>query len=178
MKRKYFYPKSKSLSRSSVIRYGRVEKLIQRIEDGKGALKGMNAMEVYMFFLPFFEDAIGYKLSEFTAQEEGDLETFREAVYQIIGTEPNLSALPSMKDNAALIAAAPELLGLSLAIGIVVDDAIMMLENIVRYNERGMGRVKAALETAKRMINEVDGHRFTGADLMEINNALDKAKGK
>ncbi|MGZ3727360.1 MAG: efflux RND transporter permease subunit [Pseudobdellovibrio sp.] len=37
------------------------------------------------------------------------------------------------------------LLGLSLAIGIVVDDAIMMLENIVRHFELGLSRVKAAV---------------------------------
>jgi HAE1 family hydrophobic/amphiphilic exporter-1 len=37
------------------------------------------------------------------------------------------------------------LLGLTLAIGIVVDDAIMVLENIVRYREQGLSRVKAAL---------------------------------
>ncbi|CAF0693453.1 efflux RND transporter permease subunit [Candidatus Methylacidithermus pantelleriae] len=36
------------------------------------------------------------------------------------------------------------LLGLSLAIGIVVDDAIMVLENIVRHREQGLGRVAAA----------------------------------
>ncbi len=35
-------------------------------------------------------------------------------------------------------------LGLTLAIGIVVDDAIMVLENIVRHRERGEGRVEAA----------------------------------
>jgi len=35
-------------------------------------------------------------------------------------------------------------LGLSLAIGIVVDDSIMVLENIVRYREQGKGRVEAA----------------------------------
>lgn len=43
------------------------------------------------------------------------------------------------------------LLGLSLAIGIVVDDAIMMLENIVRYNEKGYGRVKSAFVGAREM---------------------------
>lgn len=37
------------------------------------------------------------------------------------------------------------ILGLSLAIGIVVDDAIMMLENIMRYIEMGHSRVKASL---------------------------------
>jgi len=36
------------------------------------------------------------------------------------------------------------LLALSLAIGIVVDDAIMVLENIVRYHEKGFDKVEAA----------------------------------
>ncbi len=36
------------------------------------------------------------------------------------------------------------LLGLSLAIGIVVDDAIMVLENIVRHREMGKNRIEAA----------------------------------
>lgn len=43
------------------------------------------------------------------------------------------------------------LLGLSLAIGIVVDDAIMVLENIVRHFEKGAGRVKASLEGAQEI---------------------------
>lgn len=40
------------------------------------------------------------------------------------------------------------LLGLSLAIGIVVDDAIMVLENIVRHLEKRKKRVQAALDGA------------------------------
>ena len=43
------------------------------------------------------------------------------------------------------------LLGLSLAIGIVVDDAIMVLENIVRHRERGMGQVEAARQGARQI---------------------------
>lgn len=43
------------------------------------------------------------------------------------------------------------LLGLSLAIGIVVDDAIMMLENIVRRRELGEGRKEAALKGAEEI---------------------------
>ncbi len=43
------------------------------------------------------------------------------------------------------------LLGLSLAIGIVVDDAIMVLENIVRYNEMGYGRIKSAILGAREI---------------------------
>jgi HAE1 family hydrophobic/amphiphilic exporter-1 len=40
------------------------------------------------------------------------------------------------------------LLGLSLAIGIVVDDAIMMLENIVRHRHLGEGKIQAAIRGA------------------------------
>ena len=43
------------------------------------------------------------------------------------------------------------LLGLSLAVGIVVDDAIMVLENIVRYQEKGENRVQAALVGARQI---------------------------
>lgn len=43
------------------------------------------------------------------------------------------------------------LLGLSLAVGIVVDDAIMMLENIVRHDEKGESRVRAAIVGAREM---------------------------
>ncbi len=42
-------------------------------------------------------------------------------------------------------------LGLSLAIGIVVDDAIMVLENIVRHREMGQGRVEAAATGARQI---------------------------
>ncbi len=43
------------------------------------------------------------------------------------------------------------LLGLSLAIGIVVDDAIMMLENIVRHRELGESKRNAAIKGAKEI---------------------------
>ena len=43
------------------------------------------------------------------------------------------------------------MLGLSLAIGIVVDDAIMVLENIVRYKEKGMDRVEASRVGARQV---------------------------
>ena len=43
------------------------------------------------------------------------------------------------------------LLGLSLAIGIVVDDAIMMLENIVRHRELGESKRQAALKGSKEI---------------------------
>lgn len=42
-------------------------------------------------------------------------------------------------------------LGLSLAIGIVVDDAIMVLENIVRFREKGIEKVEAARRGARQI---------------------------
>lgn len=42
-------------------------------------------------------------------------------------------------------------LGLSLAIGIVVDDSIMVLENIVRYRENGYPRLEGAQEGARQI---------------------------
>lgn len=43
------------------------------------------------------------------------------------------------------------LLALSLAIGIVVDDAIMVLENIVRHREMGKSKVRAASQGAREI---------------------------
>lgn len=43
------------------------------------------------------------------------------------------------------------LLGLTLAIGIVVDDAIMVLENIFRYNERGKNQIESAIVGAREI---------------------------
>lgn len=43
------------------------------------------------------------------------------------------------------------LLGLTLAIGIVVDDAIMVLENIFRYSEKGRGQIEAAIIGAREI---------------------------
>lgn len=43
------------------------------------------------------------------------------------------------------------LLGLALAIGIVVDDAIVMLENIIRYVQSGFDRVNASFKGAREI---------------------------
>lgn len=43
------------------------------------------------------------------------------------------------------------LLGLALAIGVVVDDAIIMLENIVRYMQLGWSRVQAAFKGSREI---------------------------
>ncbi len=43
------------------------------------------------------------------------------------------------------------LLGLSLSVGIVVDDAIMVLENIIRHQEMGKSKVLAAMDGARQI---------------------------
>jgi hydrophobe/amphiphile efflux-1 (HAE1) family protein len=43
------------------------------------------------------------------------------------------------------------LLGLTLVVGIVVDDAIMVLENIYRHREEGKGKVRAASDGAREI---------------------------
>ena len=43
------------------------------------------------------------------------------------------------------------LLGLSLSVGIVVDDAIMVLENIYRHAEQGQSRLKASIDGAREI---------------------------
>src|SRR5205823_12436384 len=43
------------------------------------------------------------------------------------------------------------LMALTLCVGFVVDDAVVMLENIVRHMEEGQGRLEAALAGAKEI---------------------------
>jgi HAE1 family hydrophobic/amphiphilic exporter-1 len=62
----------------------------------------------------------------------------------LIGTLALMKALDLSLDNVSL-------LGITLAVGLVVDDAIVMLENIVRHVEDGMEPFKAALVGAKEM---------------------------
>jgi multidrug efflux pump len=47
------------------------------------------------------------------------------------------------------------LLALVLAIGLVVDDAIIVVENVQRHMEEGMDRVKAALQGASELANPI-----------------------
>ncbi|MFX5813113.1 efflux RND transporter permease subunit, partial [Acinetobacter baumannii] len=54
------------------------------------------------------------------------------------------------------------LLGLTLAVGLVVDDAIVMLENIMRHVELGEPPFKAALQ----------GSREVGFTIISISSSL------
>ena len=60
----------------------------------------------------------------------------------IVGTFAAMSLLGYTLDNLSLMA-------LTLSVGFVVDDAIVMLENIVRHMEMGKPRLQAALEGAR-----------------------------
>ncbi|MGE5096712.1 MAG: efflux RND transporter permease subunit [Betaproteobacteria bacterium] len=62
----------------------------------------------------------------------------------LIGTLALMRALGLSLDNVSL-------LGITLAVGLVVDDAIVMLENIVRHVEHGMPPFEAAIRGAKEM---------------------------
>jgi hydrophobe/amphiphile efflux-1 (HAE1) family protein len=59
----------------------------------------------------------------------------------IVGTFPVMYALSYNLDNLSLM-------GLTIAVGFVVDDAIVMIENIVRYVEEGEPPLQAALKGA------------------------------
>ena len=62
----------------------------------------------------------------------------------LIGTLALMRALDLSLDNVSL-------LGITLAVGLVVDDAIVMLENIVRHVEEGMDPFQAAIVGSKEM---------------------------
>ncbi len=62
----------------------------------------------------------------------------------IIGTFSVMYLLGYSIDNLSLMA-------LTLAVGFVVDDAIVVLENIVRHMEMGKGRLQAALEGSQEI---------------------------
>jgi HAE1 family hydrophobic/amphiphilic exporter-1 len=62
----------------------------------------------------------------------------------LLGTVALMRAFGYSLDNISLLA-------ITLAVGLVVDDAIVMLENIVRHVERGMPPLQAALQGSKEM---------------------------
>ena len=62
----------------------------------------------------------------------------------IVGTFGVMQMLGYSLDNLSLMA-------LTLSVGFVVDDAIVVLENIVRHEEQGMSRLEAALAGARQI---------------------------
>src|SRR5262249_36914880 len=64
--------------------------------------------------------------------------------FSILGTFAVMQMLHFSLNNLSMMA-------LILSIGFVVDDAIVMLENIVRHLEKGSGTLKAALDGSKEI---------------------------
>src|ERR1044072_7704111 len=64
--------------------------------------------------------------------------------FSIVGTFAVMWAFGYSLDNLAIMA-------LTLSVGFVVDDAIVMLENIVRHMEQGVPRMKAALDGSREI---------------------------
>ncbi len=64
--------------------------------------------------------------------------------FSIVGTFAVMWALDYSLDNLSLMA-------LTLSVGFVVDDAIVMLENIVRHMEMGKTRMQASLDGSKEI---------------------------
>ena len=64
--------------------------------------------------------------------------------FSIVGTFAVMWALDYSLDNLSLMA-------LTLSVGFVVDDAIVMLENIVRHMEMGKPRMQAAFDGSKEI---------------------------
>ncbi|WP_027358118.1 efflux RND transporter permease subunit [Desulforegula conservatrix] len=62
----------------------------------------------------------------------------------IVGTFAVMQLMGYSMDNLSMMA-------LTLSVGFVVDDAIVMLENIVRHMEMGKGRLRASLEGSKEI---------------------------
>ena len=62
----------------------------------------------------------------------------------VVGTFAGMYALGFSLNNLSLMA-------LTLAVGFVVDDAIVMLENIVRYREKGMSAMEAAIKGSREI---------------------------
>ncbi len=62
----------------------------------------------------------------------------------LLGTVAMMRVLDYSLDNISLLA-------ITLAVGLVVDDAIVMLENIVRHIEKGLSPVQAALQGSKEV---------------------------
>src|SRR4051812_9811775 len=81
------------------------------------------------------------------------LQTWRAAIIPIVAIPVSLVGCFLVMGMVGITFNTLSLFGLVLAIGIVVDDAIVVVENVERYLERGMG----AKEAAHKTMDEVGG---------------------
>ena len=80
------------------------------------------------------------------------MQNVRATIISAIAIPTSLISTFAMMDYAGITLNGPSMLGLTLAVGIVIDDAIVVLENIFRYiEEKGYGPFEAAIEATKEI---------------------------
>ncbi|MBI4798922.1 MAG: efflux RND transporter permease subunit, partial [Desulfarculus sp.] len=113
------------------ILYDRSQSIRSSLEDVKFTLMLSIALVVLVVFL-------------FLRNLSATLITSLALPASIVGTFAAMSLMGFSLDNLSLLA-------LTLSVGFVVDDAIVMLENIVRHLEKGTGVMEAAFQGAKEI---------------------------
>jgi HAE1 family hydrophobic/amphiphilic exporter-1 len=111
--------------------YDRSDSIRQSVDDVKFSLELAVVLVVLVIFL-------------FLRNVSATLIPSLELPLSIIGTFAAMSLLGYTLDNLSLMA-------LTLAVGFVVDDAIVVLENIVRHMEMGKSRLMAALDGGREI---------------------------
>lgn len=79
------------------------------------------------------------------------LQTWRAAIIPILAIPVSLIGTFAVMSGLGISFNTLSLLGLVLSIGIVVDDAIVVVENVERYLRKGMAPMKAAHQTMKEV---------------------------
>ncbi len=111
--------------------YDRSESIRESVDDVKFSLELANVMVVLVIFL-------------FVRNVSATIIPSLALPLSIIGTFAAMSLMGYTLDNLSLMA-------LTLAVGFVVDDAIVVLENVVRHMEMGKSRFEAAMEGGKEI---------------------------
>ncbi len=80
------------------------------------------------------------------------MQNIRATIIAAIAIPTSLISTFAAMDYAGITLNGPSMLGLTLSVGIVIDDAIVVLENIFRYiEEKGYGPFEAAIEATKEI---------------------------
>jgi HAE1 family hydrophobic/amphiphilic exporter-1 len=80
------------------------------------------------------------------------MQNVRATVIAALAIPASIIATFAAMDYAGITLNGPSMLGLTLSVGIVIDDAIVVLENIFRYiEEKGYGPFEAAIEATREI---------------------------
>jgi len=80
------------------------------------------------------------------------MQNIRATVISAIAIPTSIISTFAAMDAAGITLNGPSMLGLTLSVGIVIDDAIVVLENIFRYiEEKGFGPFEAAIEATREI---------------------------